>query len=91
MFKGTSCHPISPSRKHENKVEKREVETERTVGNRWLINSGLNDGDRLITEGLQFVKPGAEVSVAPATNVSEQPKPGSSDSGDKASSPAQEG
>ncbi|MGB7389210.1 MAG: efflux RND transporter periplasmic adaptor subunit [Pseudomonas neustonica] len=75
----------------ENKVEKREVETERTVGNRWLINSGLNDGDRLITEGLQFVKPGAEVSVAPATNVSEQPKPGSSDSGDKASSPAQEG
>ena len=75
----------------ENKVEKREVETERTVGNRWLINSGLNDGDRLITEGLQFVKPGAEVSVAPATNVSEQPKPASSDSGDKASSPAQEG
>jgi len=75
----------------ENKVEKREVETERTVGNRWLINSGLNDGDRLITEGLQFVKPGAEVSVAPATNVSEQPKPGSSDSGGKASSPAQEG
>jgi len=55
----------------ENKVEQREVETERTVGNRWLINSGLNDGDRLITEGLQFVQPGAEVKVSPASNVSD--------------------
>jgi len=75
----------------ENKVERREVETERTVGNRWLINSGLNDGDRLITEGLQFVKPGVEVTVSPATNVSEEPKPGSSDADEKASTADQEG
>ncbi len=55
----------------DNIVELREVRTERTVGNRWLISEGLNDGDRLITEGLQFVKPGAEVKVVPAGNVSE--------------------
>lgn len=53
----------------DNIVELREVRTERTVGNRWLISDGLNDGDRLITEGLQFVQPGAEVTVVPAGNV----------------------
>ena len=55
----------------EDKVEVRNVVTERTVGNRWLISSGLNEGDRLITEGLQFVRPGASVKVEPAGNVSE--------------------
>ncbi|WP_339649930.1 efflux RND transporter periplasmic adaptor subunit [Halopseudomonas pelagia] len=55
----------------DNIVELREVRTERTVGNRWLISDGLNDGDQLITEGLQFVRPGAEVRVVPAGNVAE--------------------
>jgi membrane fusion protein (multidrug efflux system) len=55
----------------ENIVELREVRTERTVGNRWLISEGLNDGDQLITEGLQFVKPGDEVKTVAAGNVSE--------------------
>lgn len=55
----------------DNVVELREVRTERTVGNRWLISEGLNDGDRLITEGLQFVQPGAKVKPVPAGNVAE--------------------
>ncbi len=55
----------------ENVVELRQVRTERTVGNRWLIREGLNDGDQLITEGLQFIKPGAEVKTVPAGNVAE--------------------
>tara|TARA_R110001592_G_scaffold90050_2_gene264883 strand:+ start:8250 stop:9398 length:1149 start_codon:yes stop_codon:yes gene_type:complete len=54
----------------DNIVELREVRTERAVGNRWLISDGLNDGDQLITEGLQFVKPGAAVKTVPAKNVS---------------------
>ncbi|MBB3103879.1 efflux RND transporter periplasmic adaptor subunit [Azomonas macrocytogenes] len=53
----------------ENKVESRPVVTGRTVGNRWLILDGLKEGDRLITEGLQYIKPGAEVKAVPATNV----------------------
>ena len=36
----------------------------------WLIEDGLKAGDRLITEGLQFVKPGVEVKASEATNVS---------------------
>ena len=53
----------------ENKVELRQVTTARTVGNRWLVTDGLVDGDRLITEGLQFIAPGAEVDPVPASNV----------------------
>jgi len=55
-----------------DKVELRKLEAARTVGNRWLINSGLNEGDRLITEGLQFVRPGMQVTPAEATNVAQQ-------------------
>lgn len=55
----------------ENKVESRDVVTERTVGNRWLISSGLSEGDRLITEGLQYIRAGVSVNVEPAGNVAE--------------------
>ncbi|MCW2269965.1 MULTISPECIES: efflux RND transporter periplasmic adaptor subunit [Pseudomonas] len=53
----------------ENKVELRQLKATRTVGSDWLITEGLNAGDRVITEGLQFVKPGVEVKVSEATNV----------------------
>ncbi|MBV2134010.1 efflux RND transporter periplasmic adaptor subunit [Pseudomonas sp. MAP12] len=53
----------------ENKVEVRILKAERTAGSAWLVSEGLKAGDRLITEGLQFVKPGVEVQVQPANNV----------------------
>ncbi|MFJ4142288.1 efflux RND transporter periplasmic adaptor subunit [Pseudomonas sp. NPDC089734] len=53
----------------DNKVELRTLVAKRTVGSEWLIEEGLNAGDRVITEGLQYVKPGAEVKVSEATNV----------------------
>ncbi|MBF8721406.1 MULTISPECIES: toluene efflux RND transporter periplasmic adaptor subunit TtgA [Pseudomonas] len=53
----------------ENKVELRQLKASRTLGSDWLIEEGLNPGDRLITEGLQFVRPGVEVKVSEATNV----------------------
>lgn len=61
----------------ENKVEQRVLKADRTAGNAWLVEDGLKDGDRLITEGLQFVRPGAEVKAVPASNVkTEQPDQG---------------
>jgi len=61
----------------ENKVEQRVLKADRTAGNAWLVEDGLKDGDRLITEGLQFVRPGAEVKAVPAGNVkTEQPDQG---------------
>ena len=53
----------------DNKVEQRIIQTERTVGNRWLVSDGLNVGDRLITEGLHMVQPGMQVEPVPAANV----------------------
>ncbi|VXC09030.1 efflux RND transporter periplasmic adaptor subunit [Pseudomonas sp. 8O] len=58
----------------DNKVELRVLKADRTAGSAWLVEEGLNEGDRLITEGLQFVQPGAEVKAVPAGNVNtEQP------------------
>ena len=62
----------------QNKVELRQIKAERTAGNRWLVLDGLKAGDKLITEGLQFVQPGAEVKTTEAKNVAE-PKPASAD------------
>ncbi|GAB7533413.1 efflux RND transporter periplasmic adaptor subunit [Pseudomonas sp. 3A(2025)] len=53
----------------DNKVEQRTLVADRTVGDKWLVEKGLNDGDRIITEGLQYVKPGAEVKASEASNV----------------------
>jgi len=53
----------------ENKVELRQLKADRTAGNRWLVLDGLKPGDKLITEGLQFVQPGAEVKTTEAKNV----------------------
>ncbi|MWV16337.1 efflux RND transporter periplasmic adaptor subunit [Pseudomonas sp. L-22-4S-12] len=56
-----------------DKVELRQLQAERTSGNRWLVSAGLQAGDRLITEGLQYVRPGDQVKVAPAGNVAAEP------------------
>ncbi|WP_150305580.1 efflux RND transporter periplasmic adaptor subunit [Pseudomonas saliphila] len=61
----------------ENVVELRNIKVDRTVGNRWLVSEGLNAGDRLITEGFQFIRPGAEVKAVPAGNIDQAaPQPG---------------
>ena len=51
-----------------DQVERRNVTTERAVGNRWLIADGLNGGDRLIVEGLQKVQPGMTVKPVNVDN-----------------------
>jgi membrane fusion protein (multidrug efflux system) len=47
------------------KVEVRMVQAPRTVGDNWLVTSGLNPGDRVIVDGLQKVKPGMPVKAVP--------------------------
>jgi membrane fusion protein (multidrug efflux system) len=38
---------------------------ERTMGDRWLVSAGLEPGDRVVVEGLQFVRPGMQVQAVP--------------------------
>jgi membrane fusion protein (multidrug efflux system) len=63
----------------EGKVEPRPVQASRTVGDRWLIDSGLSAGDRVVVEGLQKIRPGAPVQATekPATGKPATGKPAS--------------
>ena len=47
----------------ENKVRQRMLTLEQAIGDQWLVSSGLSQGDRLIVEGIQKVRPGASVRV----------------------------
>ncbi len=42
----------------DGKVEERVLSIGRSVGNNWLVGSGIVDGDRVIVEGIQFVRVG---------------------------------
>jgi len=48
----------------ENKVEMRVVETSSTVGNRWVVSSGIKAGDQVILDNLQKLRPGMPVKIA---------------------------
>src|SRR3546814_15873789 len=41
-----------------NKVQKRVIDTVRTVGDRWLVSRGLRPGAKLVVAGLMNVSPG---------------------------------
>jgi len=66
----------------EGKVEPRPVQASRTAGDRWLIDSGLAAGDRVVVEGLQKIRPGASVQAtekpAPEKPAPEKPATGKS-------------
>ena len=55
----------------DNKVEQRPLKTARTLGSDWLLDSGLQAGDRVIVEGLQRATPGTVVQAIPAGAPSE--------------------
>jgi len=46
----------------DDRVEKRPVELARALGNRWLLDSGLTTGERVVVDGFQRIKPGDKVS-----------------------------
>jgi membrane fusion protein (multidrug efflux system) len=62
----------------DNKAQMRPVETGGWSPPNWIINSGLNPGDRVIIEGLQFVVPNSPVTLAtPSPSASVSPAPAS--------------
>lgn len=67
----------------ENRIEARRVANERMVDGQWMITEGLQEGDRVVVEGRQKVRPGAQVEVA-----APQP-PADADAGKDAAAPAQ--
>ena len=49
----------------DNKIEARPVKTGERVGNNWIIEQGLQSGDRVVVEGLLSVRPGVPVRPIP--------------------------
>jgi membrane fusion protein (multidrug efflux system) len=47
----------------DGKAERRPVTVSQTVGDQWLVESGLAAGDKVIVEGLQKIRPGAPVQA----------------------------
>jgi membrane fusion protein (multidrug efflux system) len=50
----------------DNKVALRQLVTSRTYGSNWVVDSGLNPGDRVIVQGTDKVRPGMEVKTVAA-------------------------
>ena len=57
----------------DGKVAQREVVVSRAIGNKWLVESGLKAGDKLIIEGLQKIAPGAPVNATEAGSQAAKP------------------
>ncbi len=50
----------------DDKVEQRNLQVSRTVGDKWLVSDGLKAGDRVVVEGLQKIQPGMLVKPSEA-------------------------
>jgi membrane fusion protein (multidrug efflux system) len=59
----------------------RSIKADRTVGDKWLVASGLAVGDKVITEGLNNLKPNAAVHSVPAGSAPRRRPGGDEDGG----------
>lgn len=57
----------------DNKVVLRMIKADRTMGDRWLVTSGLAAGDKVIVEGVTRVRPGQTVRPVPAGAAASRP------------------
>jgi membrane fusion protein (multidrug efflux system) len=61
--------PVAMVVNAEKKVERRQLVTDRAIGDAWLITEGLKPGEVVIVEGLQKVRPGVLVNPVPAASA----------------------
>lgn len=59
----------------DDKVEQRALQLGRALGNKWLVEEGLSEGDRLIVDGLQNVRAGMQAKGVPAGSAAFTPEP----------------
>ena len=60
----------------ESKVEPRPVQVGEWAGDGWIIESGLNPGDRVVVDGVMKIGPGAPVQIASTDGKSAPPPAG---------------
>ncbi len=59
----------------DGKVQQRSLTVDRSLGNKWLVSSGLAAGDRAIIEGIQRVRPGMPVKEVPSITEGREREP----------------
>jgi membrane fusion protein, multidrug efflux system len=60
----------------DNKAQQRTVTATRTIGANWVVTAGLRSGERIITQGIANLRPGAEVRPVPASTPQRIVPPG---------------
>ncbi len=50
----------------EGALEQRPLKLNRTIGDKWLVSSGITAGETVVLDGLQKVRPGMKVKTVPA-------------------------
>jgi membrane fusion protein (multidrug efflux system) len=65
VSRDTKGNPLCMIVGSDNKVQIRMLTIERAIADKWLITAGLAAGDKVITEGLQKVRPGVPVKDVP--------------------------
>ncbi len=63
VTRNTKGEPVALVLSAENKIEQRVLTVGRSVGNNWLVEAGIGDGDRVVVEGSQFVRSGQDVTA----------------------------
>ncbi|HOS97751.1 MAG TPA: efflux RND transporter periplasmic adaptor subunit, partial [Deltaproteobacteria bacterium] len=79
-------NPVALVVNRKGTVEQRQLSIDRAMGNQWLVTSGLVPGDRVIVEGMQKVRPGAQAKAVSTDGVS--PMEPAAGKGDTPASPA---
>jgi membrane fusion protein (multidrug efflux system) len=73
-------NPVTLVVDSQGKVEERQIELDRAIGNRWLVRSGLTPGERVIVEGIQKVRPGSLVKAVSSDEADvKRPEAGATD------------
>lgn len=49
----------------EGKVQPKQIAVDRAIGDKWLVSSGLSQGEKVIVEGSQRIRPGSSVKTVP--------------------------
>lgn len=63
ITRNTKGEPVAFVVNADGKVELRVLSVGRSVGNSWLVENGIADGDRVVVEGSQFVRSGQDVAA----------------------------
>jgi len=61
-----NARPVAMVVGADGKVERRLLETDRAIGDAWVVTNGIKAGEKVIVEGLQKARPGATVKTVPA-------------------------